>query len=260
MNDNGLNVISCYYMDINKCIIIDDEPYAIEGLRAYISSIPNLSVIKSYTDPVQALIDLATADVVDLILLDIDMPKITGIELSKEIRQKTRKLVFTTSYTQYGYEAFEAEADAYLLKPYTLSKFAATITKLFPKDEKSKLDIKAPDDYFFVKNKDDNLKIVKIRYDEVVAVESKQNYVLIHTLTKKVLTYMSLTEISKIFRQFANFEQFQRSYIIGKDHIDSIDGNTIRMVNGLQITIGEYYKKDFTTFMSEKLIKARRKD
>ncbi|MEO6851466.1 MAG: LytTR family DNA-binding domain-containing protein, partial [Mucilaginibacter sp.] len=125
---------------------------------------------------------------------------------------------------------------------------------------RSKLDVKAPDDYFFVKNKDDNLKIVKIRYDEVIAVESKQNYVLIHTLKKKVLTYMSLTEISKIFRQFPNFEQFQRSYIIGKDHIDSIDGNTIKMVNGLQITIGEYYKKDFTIFMSEKLIKARRKD
>ena len=71
---------------------------------------------------------------------------------------------------------------------------------------------------------------------------------------------MSLTEISKIFRLFRNFEQFQRSFIIGKDHIDSIDGNTIKMVNGLQITVGEYYRKDFTAFLSEKLIKARRKD
>ena len=247
-------------MNINKCIIIDDEPYAIEGLKNYIGSIPNLTLFKSYTDPVQALIDLSASDMVDLILLDIDMPKITGIELSKEIRQKTRKLVFTTSYTQYGYQAFEVEADAYLLKPYTLSKFAATIAKLFPKDEKLMLDGNVTDDYFFVKNKDDNLKIVKIRYDDVIAVESKQNYVMIHTLTKKVVTYMSLTEISKIFRPLQKFEQFQRSFIIGKDHIDSIDGNTIKMVNGLQITIGEYYKKDFAIFLTEKLIKARRKD
>jgi len=247
-------------MNINTCIIIDDEPYAIEGLKVYINSIPNLSVLKTYTDPLEALIDLVNSDMVDLILLDIDMPKITGIELSKEIRQKTRKLVFTTSYTQYGYLAFEAEADAYLLKPYTLTKFASTISKLFPPNEKHIVVEKVIDNYFFVKNKDEHLKIVKIKYDDVIAVESKQNYVMIHTVSKKVLTYMSLTEISKIFTRFNNFEQFQRSFIISKEHIDNIDGNTINMVNGIQITVGEYYRKDFTTFLSEKLIKARRKE
>ncbi|MES2274988.1 MAG: LytTR family DNA-binding domain-containing protein [Bacteroidota bacterium] len=247
-------------MNINTCIIIDDEPYAIEGLKAYINSIQNLSILKTYTDPLEALIDLVNSDMVDLILLDIDMPKITGIELSKEIRQKTRKLVFTTSYTQYGYLAFEAEADAYLLKPYTLTKFASTISKLFPPNEKHIVVEKVIDNYFFVKNKDEHLKIVKIKYDDVIAVESKQNYVMIHTVSKKVLTYMSLTEISKIFTRFNNFEQFQRSFIISKEHIDNIDGNTINMVNGIQITVGEYYRKDFTTFLSEKLIKARRKE
>jgi DNA-binding LytR/AlgR family response regulator len=247
-------------MNINTCIIIDDEAYAIEGLKAYINSIPNLSVLKTYTDPLEALIDLVNSDMVDLILLDIDMPKITGIELSKEIRQKTRKLVFTTSYTQYGYLAFEAEADAYLLKPYTLTKFASTISKLFPPNEKPIVVENVIDNYFFVKNKDEHLKIVKIKYDDVIAVESKQNYVMIHTVSKKVLTYMSLTEISKIFTRFNNFEQFQRSFIISKEHIDNIDGNTINMVNGIQITVGEYYRKDFTTFLSEKLIKARRKE
>ena len=247
-------------MKINTCIIIDDEAYAIEGLKAYINSIPNLSILKTYTDPLEALIDLVNSDMVDLILLDIDMPKITGIELSKEIRQKTRKLVFTTSYTQYGYLAFEAEADAYLLKPYTLTKFASTISKLFPPNEKPIVEEKIIDNYFFVKNKDEHLKIVKIKFDDVIAVESKQNYVMIHTVSKKVLTYMSLTEISKIFTRFNNFEQFQRSFIISKEHIDNIDGNTINMVNGIQITVGEYYRKDFTTFLSERLIKARRKE
>ncbi|MBK0380074.1 LytR/AlgR family response regulator transcription factor [Mucilaginibacter segetis] len=247
-------------MYINKCVIIDDEPYAIEGLKTYIGSIPNLTLFKSYTDPVQALIDLTASDMVDLVLLDIDMPKITGIELSREIRQKTRKLVFTTSYTEYGYQAFEVDADAYLLKPYTLSKFAATILKLFPIDEKIAQESKFIDDYFFVKNKDENLKIVKIRYDEVIAVESKQNYVMIHTVSKKVVTYMSLTEISKIFKPYPRFEQFQRSFIICKDHIDTIDGNTIKMINGLQITVGDFYKKVFAEFLSNRLIKARRQE
>lgn len=247
-------------MNIKNCIIIDDEPYAIEALKGYISSIPNLCVIKSYTDPLEAQIDIVKVDAVDLILLDIEMPKITGIELSKEIRRKTRKLVFTTSYTQYGYEAFEADADGYLLKPYTLTKFTSTILKLFPPTDIVNGGNKTADDYFFVKNRNDNLKIVKIRFRDVIAVESKQNYVLIHTQTRRILTYMSLTEIAKIFRPFQMFEQFQRSFIICKEHIDSIEGNTVQMVNGLQITVGDLYKKDFHRFLSERLIKARRTD
>lgn len=247
-------------MGVNKCIIIDDDPFAIEGLNNFIGSIPNLSVNKSYTDPLQALLYFSTIDMIDLILLDIHMPKINGIELSKEIRRKTRKLVFTTSYTKYGYEAFEAEADAYLLKPFTLLKFTATMLKLFPNESTSGLSEKQEVDYFFVKNRDDNMKIVKIRFDEVIAIESKQNYVLLHTFSKKVVTYMSLTEISKMFTHLPNFDQFQRSFIICKDHIDFILGNTIKMVNGLELTVGDYYRKDFMQFLTGRLINARRNE
>ncbi|MCR8556167.1 LytTR family DNA-binding domain-containing protein [Mucilaginibacter sp. BJC16-A38] len=243
-------------MDQYKCIIIDDEPHAIEGLKNYIAAIPSLKLEHCYTSPVDALMELSGDNKTDLILLDIDMPQISGIELSRQIRQKTNKLVFTTGHTQYGYEAFEVDADAYLLKPYSLSKFASTIAKLFP----AQTETKNAGDFFFVKNKNDHLKIVKIRFDEVVAIESKQNYVLIHTLSKQILTYMSLTEISKTFEQLPNFVQYQRSFVLNKEHIESINGNTIQMVNGVQITVGEYYRKDFTAFLSEKLVKAKRSE
>ncbi|WP_184547773.1 LytR/AlgR family response regulator transcription factor [Mucilaginibacter sp. FT3.2] len=246
-------------MENYQCIIIDDEPFAIDWLKNYISLVPSLRLIKSYTDPLEALMEIVSGDMVDLIVLDIDMPKITGIELSKEIRKKTKKLVFSTAYRQYGYDAYEVGAEAYLLKPYTFSKFAGTIAKLLPGHDEVTAVEKIDNDFFFIKNKDEQLKIVKIRYLEVVAVESKLNYVLIHTLTKKILTYMSLTEISKIFNQLPDFVQFQRSYIVGKTHIESIDGNTIKMVNGLKITVGEYYRKDFMAFLNEKLIKPGRK-
>src|SRR5476651_1818024 len=108
-------------MKLHKCIIIDDDDYAIEGLKNYVNSVPGLVLEKYYNDPVQALIDITAGEKVDLILLDINMPGINGLELSYQIRQKTNKLVFTTSYAQYGYDAFEASADAYLLKPYTLA-------------------------------------------------------------------------------------------------------------------------------------------
>ena len=246
-------------MEKYECIIIDDEPFAIDWLKNYIGLVPNLRLVKCYTDPLEALMEITAGSLVDLILLDVDMPRVSGIELSKEIRKKTRKLVFSTAYKQYGYDAYEVEADAYLLKPYTFSKFAGTIAKIFSGEDEIRTGIKATDDFFFVKNKNENLKIVKIMYADVVAVESKQNYVLIHTLSKKVLTYMSLTEMSKILNQLHNFVQFQRSFILGKDHIDSIDGNTIKMVNGLQITVGEYYRKDFSAFLTDKLIKTGRK-
>jgi DNA-binding LytR/AlgR family response regulator len=241
-----------------KCIIIDDEAHSIEGLKKYIELIPSLTLIKTYTDPLQALLELSVGECVDLILMDISMPHITGIELSKQIREKTDKLIFTTAHTKYGYEAFEVSADAYLLKPYSLTKFASTIAKLLPPKPGNKPDSPA-DDYFFVKNKDENHKLIKVRYEDVIAVESQQNYVMIYTTRQKILTYMSLTEISNILGQFTNFVKYHRSFIINKEHIDSIIGNTLKMSNGIQITVGENFKKDFTAFMEKKLLKAGRK-
>ena len=91
-----------------KCIIIDDEAHAINGLKNYIEKVPSLPLVKCYNEPLQALMELPGADKVDLILMDIDMPNISGIELSKHVREKTNKLIFTTGHTKYGYEAFEA--------------------------------------------------------------------------------------------------------------------------------------------------------
>ena len=209
----------------------------------------------------QALVEISAIDKVDLMLLDIDMPQISGIELSKEIRQKTDKLIFTTAHTKYGYEAFEVDADAYLLKPYSLAKFTACILKLFPGHAlPEKEPIIDENDYFFVKNKEDNLKLVKIKYKDVVVAESKQNYVMIYTVAHRLLTYMSLTELAKILYKHQGFLQLHRSFIIGKEHIVSIDGNTIKMINGISVTVGEFYRKEFHDFLSGKLIKAGRKN
>jgi DNA-binding LytR/AlgR family response regulator len=240
-----------------SCIIIDDEAHSIQGLEKYIESIPYLTLIKSYLDPVQALMELSGPDKVDLILMDIDMPMISGIELSKQLREKTNKLIFTTGHTKYGYDAFEVSADAYLLKPYSLTKFVATITKLFPLQNDEPL--KLADDYFFVKNTEDNHKLVKVNYQDLIAVESRQNYVMIYAGAQKILTYMSLTEVANILAKFPNFVKYHRSFIINRDHIASVSGNMLRMANGLQVTVGDNFKKEFTVYMDGKLLKAGRK-
>lgn len=215
-----------------KCIIIDDEQHAIDGLKKYIDSVPELTLIQSYTDPLKALKSITEGEAVDLILMDVDMPKITGIELSKAIRSKTNKLIFTTAHTKYAYDAFEADADAFLLKPYTLGKFVITINKLFPSENQGDAVLERAD-FFFVKSKEESPKIIKIKYKDVIAVESKLNYVMIHTAAKNILTYMSLTEMAKILNSNDDFIQLHRSFIVRKDHMESIDGNTIKMINGI---------------------------
>lgn len=242
-----------------KCIIIDDEQHAIDGLKKYIDSVPELTLVQSYTDPLKALKSITEGDAVDLILMDVDMPKITGIELSKAIRSKTAKLIFTTAHTKYAYDAFEADADAFLLKPYTLGKFVITINKLFPGERQVDSALEK-EDFFFVKSKEESPKIIKIKYKDVVAVESKLNYVMIHTPVKNILTYMSLTEMAKILNNNDDFIQLHRSFIVRKDHMESIDGNTIKMINGIQITVGDHYRKDFTDFINLRLIKAGKKN
>ncbi len=237
-----------------RCIIIDDDSYAIISLEKYINSFPGLELVASYTDPLKALQSIIKAEPVDLILLDIDMPKINGIELSREIRSKTDKLVFTTSHVKYGYDAFKVHADDYLLKPFTLGEFMISMNKIFPEQVD-----KANNEFFFVKNKDDNHKIMNIKYIDVVAVESKLNYVMIHTIKKNVLTYMSLNEISKLFKPHPEFVQFQRSYIICQNHIEYFDGGIIRMSNGLELKVGDYYRKSFSDFVTKHLVRAERK-
>ncbi|KIO75537.1 transcriptional regulator [Pedobacter lusitanus] len=242
-----------------KCVIIDDEPHAIEGLKNYLAKIPELELTACYTDPLLAINEINKGEEIDLLLLDIDMPEISGIELAGIVQSKIRKLVFTTAHVQYGYEAFEKQADGYLLKPYSFAKFLTTIHKLFPApapDQTGKTD---QQDFFFIKSKDDNLKLIKILYDDIILAESKLNYVMVYAVDKSILTYISLTEISFKLTRERGFEQFHRSFIMNNKHIDHIDGNTITMNNGRQITVGDHYKKDFSVFVNRNLLKARRK-
>lgn len=138
-----------------KCIAIDDQQNSISGLEKYIADAPNMELLASYTDPMAALNELKKIDQVDVIFMDIQMPHISGIELSKAIRSKTRKLIFTTSHEEYAFEAFEAEADAYLLKPYGYAKFALTVNRMF-EDETEDI---AHESYFLSKI---NLKNTKL--------------------------------------------------------------------------------------------------
>lgn len=241
------------------CIVIDDDIHAVNGIKSYINHLANIHLINSYTDPLQALNEITAGDHIDIVFIDVDMPMISGLELSKAIRHKTDKLIFTTSHSKYAYEAFEMNASAYLLKPYTFARFAETINRLFPLTPSlPNISIKQEDDYFFVRNKNEKNNLIKVRYTDIVAIESLQNYVRIFTLNETIVSYIALSEIKIILKDYQNFAQAHRSFIIAKNNIEKVEGNTLKMINDLTINIGNSYRESIQDYIKEKTIKTNR--
>jgi DNA-binding LytR/AlgR family response regulator len=238
-----------------KCIAIDDQQSSIVGLEKYIEETPNMRLVGSYTDPLTALMELKKIDIVDVIFMDIQMPQISGLELSKAVRSKTRKLIFTTSHEEYAFEAFEADADAYLLKPYGYAKFALTLNRLFGEE----MENREEEAYFLVKNKAEEHKAVLVRYADIIAFESFHNYIKIHTKEKIIIAYLSLKDVKEQLSIKKNFIQLHRAYIIAIDHIQHIDGSRITLSNQTSFTVGDIYNNDFRDFISDKLIISSRK-
>lgn len=239
-----------------QCIIIDDEPDAIEIINDYIQQIPQLELKQSYTDPLKAMSDISINEHVDFIFMDIDMPRISGIDLSKNIRNKTNKLIFTTAHTKYAFEAFEVEADAYLLKPFTFAKFALTINKLLNDNPRVRMEDSSKE--FYVKTTEERNRFVRIKFDEVIAVESVKNYIKIYTTTEEIMTYLTLKEIKERFDETDDFIQIHRSFIISKNFIEKVEGSLVKLPKNMLIPIGTFYKDAFYDYLLRNTIKTGR--
>jgi DNA-binding LytR/AlgR family response regulator len=187
------------------------------------------------------------------------MPNISGIELASQIRNKCSKLIFTTSHAKYAIDAFDVLADAYLLKPYSYSKFAFTINRLFFENPTMELPPKK-EEFFFVKNKEQDHMAVSVKYADIVAFESFHNYVKIHTTQKIIIAYLSLKDVKEQLHLDEKFIQIHRAFIISTAHISSIDGFRINLSNGLGFSVGESYKSEFKESLTNKIvISSRRK-
>lgn len=242
-----------------NCVIIDDEKFSVDAIEKYIELLPKLSIVATYTDSQLALERITADDEVDMLFMDIDMPMLSGIDLAKAVRAKTKKLIFTTAHSKYAIDAFEVEADAFLLKPFTFSKFAITINRLFPSDSLSSVSANSGD-YFLVKNKEENLRILKVRFNEIVAFESLHNYVKIYLNNNKVIVaYLTIKDVLEILHGMEGFKQFHRAFIIATEHINFIEGTTIKMTNNITFTVGDFYRSSFTAYLSNKLLKTYRK-
>ena len=232
-----------------RCVIIDDEPLARKGLKEYIADTPFLSLEAEYDSPLLALQRLRDLEV-DLLFLDIQMPKLTGLELLKTMPQAP-PVIFTTAYPQFALDGFDLNALDYLVKPISFERFLKAAHKAKEHYElRHALEKEggAQPDFFFVKV--DN-KLVKLFFEDVLFVEALQNYVAIYTKQKKYITYLTFKSIEEYLPETA-FVKTHKSYIVSAARIDNIDGNEIR-IGEHHIPISRTHKEEAL----EKILKGR---
>ena len=237
-----------------NCIIVDDEPHAIEVLEYYVKQTPHLQLAATFTNPIEAL-QLIGQRRIDLVFLDIQMPEISGIDFIRAIQGKS-KVILTTAYSEFALEGYELYVVDYLLKPIRLPRFLAAVQKAVEQinalNESSSHE-KAEDDYIFVKTESKG-KLLKINLADIDFIESMKNYVAIHRGGQKTLVYTSMKELEERLPK-KQFIRVHKSFIIPISRITGIEGNLVRLKNvASEVLIGENYKAELMEIIKGKMI------
>jgi DNA-binding LytR/AlgR family response regulator len=222
-----------------NCIIADDEPIARQILENYIDALPNLNLVASCKNAFEVL-EILQEKEVDILFLDINMPKLSGLSLLKTL-QKRPNVIITTAYPEYAIEGFELSVTDYLVKPFSLERFMQAVQKVSKKTVAEKVIINRPDNTpksIFVKS---DKKIIKLNFDEIYHAEAYGNYVKIFT-DKMILTPQTLSDfLDKLSNDFI---RIHKSFVINFNHLKMIDGNQVILQNNTKIPIGKSYKKE----------------
>jgi two-component system LytT family response regulator len=223
-----------------KCIIVDDEPPATRILENYISKVSFLEQVGVFNDSLKALEFLNTQKV-DVIFLDIQMPQLTGLQISKII-SKDIKVIFTTAYPDFALEGFELNAIDYLLKPISFERFYQAVSKL---NIEPKIEISSHGNssgFIFVKTDGKN-KFRKLFLEEILYVESLQNYVCIHTLKQQIITHSSLKNVIESLPK-NEFVQIHKSHVVSLKQIEATDSFSV-FIDNKELPIGATFKDAF---------------
>lgn len=231
------------------CIIVDDEPPAIRLLEKYVEKIPSLKLMNSFTKPLEVLHFLESHSV-DILFLDIQMPEITGIQLSKIINKNTH-IIFTTAYPEFALESYDVAAMDYLLKPIEFERFYKAIQKIQPKEMSSGSNSSSENKYIFFKTDGKN-KFKKVFLTDVLFFQGLKNYVAVQLEDEQIITYSTLKHILEMLPK-QNFIQVHKSYIVAIEQIDQIENDAI-WVKNRQVPIGNTYRKSFFEKINSKEI------
>ncbi len=206
-----------------KCLIVDDNKLARIALKQLVSQVPVLELVAECADPIEANAQMNTSSI-DLLLLDIEMPHMSGLELIKKMGNVRPLIIFTTAKADYAVEAFELNVVDYLVKPITLPRFKQAIDKATETLDSNKEELKVEEQGFvFVK---DNGILKRISIDEILFLEAMGDYVKVHTAQKFHVVHATLKSIEEKLPG-TKFIRVHRSYIVAINKIDYIQEGTI---------------------------------
>lgn len=228
-----------------KYIVVDDENIAHDIIEGYCDALPNLTLVQHCYDAIEAMECLRNHEV-DLIFLDLNMPKLKGFEFLKTL-QNPPKVIVTTAYQEHALEGFELNILDYLLKPFSFERFVKAINKVEVKKEVSApaiSNIKKEEDSLFLRS---SKKIVQIRIDDILFIESLRNYISITLKDKEIQVREKISDIINVLPE-DDFIQTHKSFIVAKKHINEIEGNRI-FIYDFVIPIGKTYKMNLKKFI-----------
>jgi len=211
-----------------KCLIIDDEELARGLIKSYINKLDFLALVADFESPLEAM-TILQKQTIDVIFLDIQMPDLKGTDFAKLVNPQT-KIIFTTAYSEYALAGFELNALDYLLKPITFDRFLVAVNKLV------KPSTTIPNDSITIKSGYD---LYKLKYSQILYIESASEYVIFHTDTDKIMSHQSLKVLEKILDPLM-FKRVHRSFIINKEKVTALKGKDL-FIGALKIPISNSY-------------------
>ena len=237
-----------------RCIVVDDEPLAVEMLAGYVRRTPSLDLQSTFTDPVLALSAIRSSKP-ELVFMDIQMPDLNGLELSRLLPSETR-IIFTTAFKEYAFESYEVGAIDYLLKPIKYQKFLEAVAKA--------------DKWFAMRSSEDAASCEKERksafikvdgelrnidFDDILYVAGMKDYVTVHLQSddRPLVTHITMKAIEDLLPS-DRFMRVHRSYIVALDKISAIDSYGDVLIGKVSIPVSDSYRKDIDAYIKDNLL------
>jgi len=230
-----------------NCIVIDDEPLALDLLKDYIEKIPFLKLERTFTNPLEGL-GYLQENTVDLVFLDVELPYLSGIEFVKCLQSKPL-VIFTTAYEKYAVTGYDLEITDYLMKPILFDRFLRAVNKAYglvklnkklPERSVTLPEKETQSDFIMVKT---GYNTININLNDILYVEGLKDYIKIHLTGKTILTLNSLKKLQEMLPE-SRFIRVHRSFIVSLPKIDSIQRSRI-VIGKTFVPVGENYKNAF---------------
>ncbi len=218
---------------MKNCLIVDDEPLALDIIESYVNGNEQLCLIKKCNTAFEAFEVLHHVKI-DLLFLDVKMPGLNGIDFIKSLKNPPA-VIFTTAFSEYAVASYELEAIDYLLKPITLERFNKSLDKFF-KSQPTTINEKKDYTYFKVSG-----KLVKVEHGDILYAQSIKDYIMLYTISGNLIVHMTMKYLGELLPE-EQFIRVHRSYLVNQSHINVIGKNQIQL-NDTEIPIGEHYKE-----------------